>query len=218
MALQRESMIRTALALLDETGLDGLTVRRLAARLGVQNPALYWHFKNKQDLLNGMAEVMLADAFAGLALPEPGADWAAWLEELAQRLRRALLANRDGARVIAGADLTGSELLVAFDRSVRVLTGAGFSPRAALTNTVTIFDYTLGATFEEQTEPPHPLDEATQEPKMLRSVLDPARLPALCAALAQTAEDAAQIRSTGFEEGLHILLAGIRAVKMDELR
>ena len=66
MPLERETVARAALVVLDEVGLDGLTVRRIAEALGVQNPALYWHFKNKQDLLDRMAEVMLADAFAEL--------------------------------------------------------------------------------------------------------------------------------------------------------
>ncbi len=46
--LQREAVIRTALELLNDVGMEGLTTRRLAERLGVQQPALYWHFKNKR--------------------------------------------------------------------------------------------------------------------------------------------------------------------------
>ena len=46
-ALTREKVVRTALRLLDKVGLDGLTLRKLAAELRVQAPALYWHFKNK---------------------------------------------------------------------------------------------------------------------------------------------------------------------------
>ena len=53
--LDREHVVRVALRLLDEAGLDGLTLRRLAAELDVKAPALYWHFANKQDLLDHMA-------------------------------------------------------------------------------------------------------------------------------------------------------------------
>ena len=49
--LSRETVIRAALDLLNEVGVDGLSTRRLAERLGVQQPALYWHFKNKRELL-----------------------------------------------------------------------------------------------------------------------------------------------------------------------
>jgi TetR/AcrR family transcriptional regulator, tetracycline repressor protein len=213
MALQRETVVRVALTLLSEVGLDGLTVRRLAERLGVQNPALYWHFKNKQDLLNQMAKVMLADAFAGLGPPPANEEWAGWLAEVAGRLRRALLEHRDGARVIAGAELAGSDLLVALDLALRVLTERGFTLHAALVGTVTIFDYTLGAAFEEQAEPAHLATTSTSEPKALWNVLDPIRLPMLAAVLDGAADRFAGDRGMGFEAGLQLILAGMRATK-----
>ena len=46
------AIVQAALDLLDETGMDGLTVRALASRLGVQAPALYWHVPSKQALLD----------------------------------------------------------------------------------------------------------------------------------------------------------------------
>ena len=71
--LQREAVIRTALELLNDVGMEGLTTRRLAERLGVQQPALYWHFKNKRALLDALAEAMgyiLGMGFAFKAKPE----------------------------------------------------------------------------------------------------------------------------------------------------
>lgn len=61
MPLQRETVARAALQLLDEVGLDGLTMRRLAAYLDIQNPSLYWHFTKKQELLNCIAVLMIAE-------------------------------------------------------------------------------------------------------------------------------------------------------------
>lgn len=72
MALQRETVARAALHVLDEVGLEGLTMRRLAAYLEVQNPSLYWHFTNKQELINCMAELMIAEAFALHHCNQPG--------------------------------------------------------------------------------------------------------------------------------------------------
>nr|BFE78795.1 hypothetical protein GCM10020093_013960 [Planobispora longispora] len=63
--LTRQIIVDAALRLLDEAGLEGLTVRRLAAELGVQSPALYWHFRTKQELLNGMAGVIVLSAGMG---------------------------------------------------------------------------------------------------------------------------------------------------------
>jgi len=56
--MDRETIVAAALALLDEVGLDGLTTRRLAAELDVKSPALYWHFRNKQELVDEMARAI----------------------------------------------------------------------------------------------------------------------------------------------------------------
>ena len=61
MHLTRETIITSAMAILDAYGLPDLSMRRIATNLGVQPSALYWHFESKQALLAGMAEVILAD-------------------------------------------------------------------------------------------------------------------------------------------------------------
>lgn len=151
--LQRESVAKAALTLLDEVGLDGLTMRRLAEALGVQNPALYWHFKNKQALLDEMAAMLLHDAFAAAVPPGPRAPWTRWVRVLAETFRAAMLARRDGARLIASANLARSDLLRGLDITLAKLIGFGFDPRDALVGLLTVTDYTLGSTFEGQTDP-----------------------------------------------------------------
>src|SRR3954462_1389491 len=79
MKLDRTAVVQTALALLDEVGLEGLSLRRLARELGVQAPALYRHFAHKEDLLRAMADEMFAAEMAVLDRPAPGMDWAEWL-------------------------------------------------------------------------------------------------------------------------------------------
>lgn len=213
MPLERASMIRAALALLNEVGLDGLTVRRLAERLGVQNPALYWHFKKKQELLDEMARTMLTDTFSGIELPPIDDQWADWLAEVAERFHLTLLTYRDGARVIATADLTGSALLAIQEMALHVLTTAGFDLRTALVNVVAIFDYTLGTAFEEQADPAH---ITMNRSGVLRShllSLDPARFPHLAAALDDITETAADDLHIGFKGGLRLLLTGMVTTK-----
>ena len=55
MAVTRDDVIHTAIQLLEEVGLDGLTLRRLATELGISAPTLYWHFRDKRELLDAMA-------------------------------------------------------------------------------------------------------------------------------------------------------------------
>jgi TetR/AcrR family tetracycline transcriptional repressor len=213
MALQREMVVREALALLDEVGLEGLTMRRLAARLGVQNPALYWHFKNKQALLNLMAATLLADARAAHDPAAHGADWAAFLTAMVNGYRSAMLAHRDGARVIAGADLTESEMFVGLEQALVVLQQAGFSPADAFIGVTTLTDYTLGATFEEQADAAgKTVDGETAEDRALPPPFDHERFPTLAATFATIfSTETSPDRGAGFAGGLDLILAGLRA-------
>jgi AcrR family transcriptional regulator len=87
--LNREQVLTAALDLLDEVGLDQLTMRRLTTALGVQNGATYWHFRSKQALLEAMADELLAGVVEGVTGP-----WDVRVIDLARRLRRALLSRR----------------------------------------------------------------------------------------------------------------------------
>src|ERR1051326_1046185 len=100
MALDRAQVVKTAIDLLDEVGLDGLTLRRLAKQLGVQAPALYWHFKNKQELLDQMAETIAHDE-APLRPVTPDIPWDEWIAQRARDMRASLVRHRDGAMLAA---------------------------------------------------------------------------------------------------------------------
>ena len=86
----RDSVSRSALALLDEVGLADLSMRRIAARLDVQPSALYWHFASKQELLADLADRITA------SIPRGGAGTLA----TARGIRDALFAYRDGAELV----------------------------------------------------------------------------------------------------------------------
>mgnify|MGYP001392317417 CR=1 FL=1 len=216
MALHREVVVSTALRLLDAVGLTGLTMRRLADELGVQNPALYWHFRSKQDLLDRMAEEMVAATLSTVASDDATAPWSEWLAEVARRFRAALLSHRDAARVIAGANLGRSAVPQVFDVGLRVLQGEGFSPAVSLSGMLTVFAYTFGAAFDAQADPFDP--PAGVHPGgfvALRAVIDPARFPVLAATLEAVALAApGHDRATEFDEGLQLILAGLRAERL----
>ena len=93
--IHRELVVAEALDLLDEVGLDGVSTRRLAQRLGVEQPALYWHFSGKHALLVAMAEEAMTP-LTSAPLPTPGDDWQAWFLENYRRFRRTLLLQSAG--------------------------------------------------------------------------------------------------------------------------
>src|SRR4029453_6857526 len=80
--LTRQTIIQTALGLLNQGGLGGLTVARLAAELGGQSPWLYWHLRSKQELLDAMADAITVAA--GMGPPHHGESWQHWLARLAR--------------------------------------------------------------------------------------------------------------------------------------
>src|SRR5699024_11915180 len=82
------------------------TLRKLASRLNVQAPALYWHFKNKKTLVNEMAETILQTEFYDITERRADESWQDWLIQLFIYLRKALLSHTDGGRVVAGSDLS----------------------------------------------------------------------------------------------------------------
>lgn len=148
MALDPDVVVRAALEVLDAEGFDGLTVRRIAERLGVQNPALYWHFRNKQEIVDRMAEALLRAA----VVPATG-PWDEWLLKVARAFRAAMLQHREGARVLASADLSKGPMIGYLDQALERLVADGFDPKDAMIGLTAIFDYTLGSTFEEQMDP-----------------------------------------------------------------
>jgi len=148
-ALTRDKVVRTALRLLDKVGLDGLTLRKLAAELRVQAPALYWHFKNKQELLDEMATCVLTEAIEGMLLGQQG-DWPDWAMHLGHGVRRMLLRHRDGAKMFSGTYLTNSALYLPIEEALRRLVEVGFTAGDAICVYRTIYCYAVGFTIEEQ--------------------------------------------------------------------
>jgi TetR/AcrR family tetracycline transcriptional repressor len=146
--LTREVLIETGLRVLDKVGLDGLTVRRLATELGVQSPALYWHIKTKQDLLDGMASAIIVGA--GMGPPRDGEPWQEWLGRRARSYRNSLLAHRDGARLVASARRI-LEVVGPFEEELAAMVKLGFTPVLALRTITVISNYINGLVLQEQT-------------------------------------------------------------------
>ncbi|MFE4690648.1 TetR/AcrR family transcriptional regulator [Streptomyces sp. NPDC056749] len=204
--LDRAGTVDTALDLLDDLGLEALTMRRLADRLDVRAGALYRHFTTKQDLLTAMAERMLGDLH-----PQSGAaDWAERLRALARAMRRALLARRDGARVFGGTHSTGPHTLAFAESVLGVLRDAGFRDEDAARALMALVNFTLGHTLEEQAASvPH--DDGTPAgPDRLRNAVQAGPYPNLQAALpVLTGVDF----DAHFEFALDLHVAGLRQLR-----
>ncbi|WP_037682878.1 TetR/AcrR family transcriptional regulator [Streptomyces griseus] len=203
--LDRTRVADTALKLLNEVGLEGLTLRAIARELDVKAPALYWHFKDKQALLDEMATEMYRRMIAGAAL-DPDDSWRERLLKANRGLRTALLGYRDGAKVFSGSRFTGIEHAGQMEETLRIFTAAGFTLARSVRATTTAYLYTLGFVTEEQGVRPLP-DERREGYDVEERARMMADFPLSAAAGAEIFED----YDRHYEEGLAVVLAGIEA-------
>ncbi|MFJ9565486.1 TetR/AcrR family transcriptional regulator C-terminal domain-containing protein [Streptomyces fuscichromogenes] len=203
--LDRRRVADTALRLLNEVGLEGLTLRGIAKELDVKAPALYWHFKDKQALLDEMATEMYRRMVADTRL-DPSGTWQDGLRTTSRGLRRTLLGYRDGARVYSGSRFTGIDHAPEQEAYLRLTTGAGFTLDQAVAAGRTVNAYTIGFVTEEQGVEPLPGErrEGYDVDERARLLSD---FPLSAAAGRQLFTD----YDSQFETGLEIIIAGVEA-------
>ncbi|WP_051581752.1 TetR/AcrR family transcriptional regulator C-terminal domain-containing protein [Pseudonocardia acaciae] len=179
---RRDEVLHAALDLLDEVGLDALTTRRLAHRLGVQPGALYRHFDSKRTLLAALVDHLVTSSNDPGALAPTAGDWAAQLRAAATGYRAALLTRRDGARLVAThLRPTQATARQTWNRLLGIMRDAGLPAEDAELAVDTVFAYVNGFAIEEQSRDGFP------QPAARRAW-----------------------RDDGFQAGLDLILTGIR--------
>ena len=121
--LNRERVLRAAVALADEGGFESLTMRKLAGELGVEAMSLYNHVANKDDLLDGMVDLV----FAEIELPSTDGDWKTAMRARAVSTRAALNRHRWAIGLMEGRTTHGPANLGLHDAVLGCLRAAGFS-------------------------------------------------------------------------------------------
>ncbi len=205
MAIDRGRIVDEAMTLLNEVGIDKLTTRKLAERLGVQQPALYWHFKNKSALLDAINSEMLA-RYHTHRLPAPGEDWVDFTYATARSMRKTLLAVRDGARIAAGTrpsttDFADTELQLKF------YVDAGFSAEESLHISISAARYVVGYVLEEQGERERMAEEVGQDADLDAEL---APFPILAEAFQSLEQDGSINTEQAFERGLRYMVEGMK--------
>ncbi|EOE5318232.1 tetracycline resistance transcriptional repressor TetR [Providencia rettgeri] len=146
--LDKETIITAALDLLNEVGMEGLTTRKLAQKLRVEQPTLYWHVKNKRALLDALSVEMLK-RHHGHPLPVEGETWQEFLRHNALSFRRALLSYRDGAKVHLGTR-PSAEQYATVEKQLQFMIDSGFSLKSGLYAVSAVGHFTLGSVLEQQ--------------------------------------------------------------------
>jgi AcrR family transcriptional regulator len=119
--LSRERVLDAAIKLADRGGLESLTMRRLGQELGVEGMALYYHFANKDEVIDGMVDLV----FSEIDLPAAGADWKTAMRRRAQSLRETLLRHRWALGLMESRRTPGPANLRHHDAVIGSLRSAG---------------------------------------------------------------------------------------------
>lgn len=204
--ITRELIVDAALRTLDEAGIDAVTLRAVATRLDVRAPALYWHVRDKQQLLDEMGTEIQRRVQRAVDDIPAGTPWPDALHAYARALRREYLAHRDGARTFSGTRLTDPELLRRQEPRLADWVAQGIALADAVDAAELVTAFVVGFVIEEQ--------ERAQS-----AASDPARY-ALDVRDAAVGPDAPLVTAVGHVRGdadarfarqLSLLLAGIVA-------
>lgn len=192
-ALSRESIARTALAIFDEDGAAAVTVRSIAARLGVRSPSLYNHVASKDEILDAVTE-LIDHEIDRSPLDDP--DWRRGLAGFARSYRHAFRQHPEALAVIARRAVETDAALSAYDGAIALLQRAGWPPAAAL-RVMAALDYlVVGSALVPFTS------GFVRQPGAYAD-----RFPALARSLAGADLDA--VDDAAFELGLELFLDGL---------
>lgn len=148
--LSKPAIVAAALTLLNRDGLDGIRLRALATELGVQAPAIYWHFRDKQDVLDEMATEIWRQVANDIDAMPADQPWQDDVRGFARIERRWLLAYRDGAKAFSGTYLTDPSLLSRQEGSLGRWERHGFDTASAVQAFALAHSFTVGFCIEEQ--------------------------------------------------------------------
>lgn len=141
--LTTDRIIRAAIDLVDEEGLDALTVRRLAADLDTGSASLYRHVASRDELLVLMVDHVLGE----IRFPAPGLPARARVEGLAAELRRVLMDHANLLPALTASPLLGPNAMRGAERGLQDMLAVGFEPVAAVPGYLALIDYVLGTVY-----------------------------------------------------------------------
>ena len=216
--LSRERVVRAAVALADEVGIDAVSMRKLGQLLGVEAMSLYNHVDHKEDLLDGMVDLIVSD----IEVPSGGTDWKATMRARALSARSVLLLHLWAPRVIESRTKPSLPFLRYLDTIVGTLRDGGFSDDLAHHALHALGSRILGFSQELFTDS----QELEESPEIAAFMLQQRvrEYPNLTAMMPSISHDADSIVGMGcddefeFEFALDLLLDGLERLRDAEAR
>ena len=128
--LSRQRVLRAAINIADQSGIEALTMRRLAEELDAEAMSLYYYLASKEDLLDGIADAVVAeinDAVSAIDVPSAGPSWKTAVRQRVLSAREVLLRHRWAPRVLETRTRTSLAVLLYYDGLLRLMRDGGFS-------------------------------------------------------------------------------------------
>lgn len=202
--LTRDRVLRAAVEMADASGIEKLTMRALAQSLGVEAMSLYYHVKNKDDILDGMIDVIIAE----VDVPVPGDDWKSAQHRRATSLHDMLTRHPWAAPLMESRSNPGPASLRYYDAVIGSFRQAGFSIGMAAHAFSAIDAYVYGFGLQELSLPFEDETDVGDIAEALLQALPPDEYPHLTEMILGHALQPGYDYSAEFAWGLDLILDG----------
>jgi AcrR family transcriptional regulator len=199
--LSRQRVLGVAIALADRDGVGSLSMRKIAQELGVEAMSLYHHVASKDDILDGIVDLVLSD----IEVPASGTDWKTAMRERAISAHAVLLAHPWAALLIMSRFNIGPGMTRYLDATLGRLRDGGFSIEGALDAWHTLDSHLYGFTLQELNLP-FEVEETQQVSANVLSRLPADEYPHVVEVITKIMQTG---RDENFEFGLDLILDGL---------
>jgi AcrR family transcriptional regulator len=203
--LSKDRVLRAAIKLADKSGIESLSMRKLAQELAVEAMSLYNHVRNKDDILNGMVDVV----FSEIDMPSAAANWSMAMRQRAISARQALLRHPWAIGLMESRVQPGPATLRHHDAVLRSLRTAGFSVEMAAHAYSVLDSYIYGFTLNELTLPFESSDKVAEVAGNIMREFAAGEYPYLAEMAVEHAMKPGYNYGDEFEFGLDLIIDGL---------
>jgi AcrR family transcriptional regulator len=207
--VNRERTLEVALVVADSEGIEAVTMRRLARELGVEAASLYHHVNGKDQILDGLVEVVSAE----IELPKPSVDWRDAASQRAQHTRAGLLRHPWAVSLMASRTSPGPATLGLLESGIRCFREGGFSVPMAAHAVSTVDSYVHGFVLQEVNLPFRGEAELAAMTTAIMEAFPASEFPYLFELTVEHVLKPGYDYGKEFDTGLTVVLDGVAALR-----
>ena len=207
--LSRDLVLERALELADRAGLEALTMRSLATALGVKPMSLYYYVSKKSEILDGLVDMVFAEADAARSHLE--GPWQEAMRERAETMRSTLARHRWALGLIESRTSPGPETLRHHNDTLGILRRAGFSVELAARAYALLDSYIYGFVLQESTLPGGDASKVSEVATEMVKYFDSGRYPHLLETATKVVMKPGYEFGSQFSGGLDLILGGLES-------